>query len=191
MRAFMQKIAVFCGSKPGNRAVYSEAAQCLGQAFLASSIGLVYGGSKIGLMGILADTLLNAGGEVIGVMPTSLAEVELAHERLSVLHLVKDMQERKALMADLSDAVILMPGGVGSLDEFFEMMTLAQLAYHQKPLAILNTDGYYNHLLAFLDQSVSEGFLSQNHREMLLIDDDPKRLVKTLQSFKPNIIPRY
>ncbi len=187
----MQRISVFCGSKTGHQACYAEAALQLGLAFKQANLGLVYGGSKIGLMGILADTLLQAGGEVIGVMPVSLANVELAHEQLSALHIVDGMHERKALMADLSDAVILMPGGIGSLDEFFEMVTWAQLGYHKKPLAILNVDNYYSALLQFLDHAVDQGFLSLNHKQMILVEDNPMVLVEKIQGHAPEIQPRY
>ncbi|KTD31331.1 TIGR00730 family Rossman fold protein [Legionella israelensis] len=179
----MRYISAFCGSRAGKKDCYAKAVHKLAGILAESKLGLVYGGAKVGLMGILADAYLKAGGEVIGVMPISLVNVELAHEKLTKLHVVENMHERKALMAELSDAVILLPGGIGSLDEFFEMMTWAYLGYHNKPLVIFNVEGYYNPLLTFLDHAVEEGFLNANYKDRLLVEEDPVLLINKIQLY--------
>ncbi len=178
----MKRICIFCGANAGVRAVFSEAATSLGAMIALQSMGVVYGGGNVGLMGVLADAALAAGGEVIGVIPRSLVERELAHSDLSALYVVNSMHERKALMADLSDAFIALPGGFGTLDEFFEVLTWAQLGIHGKPCGLLNVDGYFDHLLAFLDRAVSEGLLLSHNRNMFTVDSDERRLLASLRS---------
>lgn len=187
----MKRVGVFCGSSVGSRAVYAEAARALGQSLAHRGLGLVYGGGRVGLMGVLADTLLADGGSVIGVIPESLAAKEIAHAGLTELHLVATMHERKALMADLSDAFIALPGGYGTLDEFCEILTWAQLGLHRKPCALLNTDGFFDPFLRFIDHAVSEGFVWPIHRAMLLVDDTPDRLLDRLDGYQMPYVAKW
>jgi uncharacterized protein (TIGR00730 family) len=180
---------VFCGSSSGNRASYAAAAGELGKLLAGRNIGLVYGGGSVGLMGILADATLAAGGKVIGVIPQSLADREVAHRGLSELRVVESMHERKAVMADLADAFIAMPGGFGTLDEFFEILTWAQLGIHAKPCGLLNVESYFNALLAFLDHSVDERLLKPTHRKLILVDTDPRELLARLEHFATALNP--
>jgi uncharacterized protein (TIGR00730 family) len=176
----IKKLCVFCGSSIGSRAVYQQAAIQFGSELARSGIGLVYGGSRVGLMGVLADSVLGAGGEVIGVMPRALVEKEIAHTALTHLHVVESMHERKALMADLADAFVLLPGGFGSWEEFCEVVTWSQLGMHQKPCGILNVAGYYNPLLSLTSHAVAEGFLRASHQEMVIVGDSSEDLVARL-----------
>ncbi|HYM01287.1 MAG TPA: TIGR00730 family Rossman fold protein [Blastocatellia bacterium] len=176
----LRRICVFCGSSNGNDPVYAEAALKVGRLLARSGIAVVYGGGDIGLMGVVADAALDARGEVIGVIPHALVDRELAHHRLTKLHVVESMHERKALMADLSDAFILLPGGYGSLDEFCEAITWLQLGIHRKPCGILNVNGYYDSLIAQFDRSVEDGFVRRSHREVLVIETEPKALLDRL-----------
>jgi uncharacterized protein (TIGR00730 family) len=187
----MKRVVVFCGSSCGARELYSDFAKSLAEALCQHEISLVYGGAKVGLMGVLADTMLDLGGEVYGVIPQKLIDVELAHQRLSKLYTVNTMHERKAKMASLADGVILLPGGAGSLDEFFEMMTWAQLGFHQKPLGILNINDYFSHLLLFLDKAVSEEFLNKSHRQMLIVKDNPLELITAFKNYKPQFEQKW
>src|SRR5579872_2693044 len=168
-----KRICVFCGSSPGSRPSYAAAATSLGRHLAASGVAIVYGGGKVGLMGALADAALAAGGEVIGIMPRSLVEKEISHRGLSDLRVVSSMHERKALMADLADAFIAMPGGYGTFEEFCEVLTWTQLGLQRKPCGILNTDGYYDQLLALFDHAVGEQFVKPVHREMVIADSTP------------------
>ena len=165
------RLCVFCGSSPGNKPEYLAAAQQLGTALAKAGIGLVYGGAQVGLMGAVADAALAAGGDVIGVIPRHLVERELAHEGLTTLHEVGSMHERKAMMADLSDGFIALPGGVGTFEELFEVWTWGQLGHHQKPCALFNAAGYYDQLIAFLDHALTEGFMRQPYRDMLIVEN--------------------
>lgn len=176
----IHRICVFCGSRSGSRPEYVAAAKRLGRALAERRIELVYGGASVGTMGILADAALAAGGEVIGVIPESMVVKELAHEKLSELHMVDSMHQRKALMAELSDGFIAMPGGSGTLDEFFEIFTWAQLGYHHKPQVLVNIHGYYDSLLVFLEHAVTEGFLSAEHRDSIMIRNEPEAAVAAL-----------
>lgn len=191
MRMSMKKLAVFCGAHLGNQIAYSEAALRLARAFVLNNNTLVYGGSKVGLMGKVADEVLRLGGEVIGVLPKSLLERELAHENLTKLYIVEDMQERKKLLLNLSDGFIMMPGGVGSLDEFFEVLTLAQLGYHQKPCGIFNVNDYYNELMSFLKKAVQEGFVKSVHEDMILLDDCIDSLLLKFKNYHPPTVVRW
>jgi uncharacterized protein (TIGR00730 family) len=181
----MSRICIFCGSSSGNRAAYSEAARAMGRALLSQEIGLVYGGGCVGLMGVIADTVLQGGGEVIGVIPDALVERELAHGAVTELIVVRSMHDRKAKMAELSDAFIAMPGGYGTFEEFCEIITWAQLGLHCKPCAILNVEGYYDPLLALFDRAVEEGFLRSENRSLVVEHSDPDRLLDMLAHYAP------
>lgn len=176
----IRRICVFCGSRPGARPEYMNAAVSLGRALAERGIGLVYGGASVGTMGAIADAARGAGGEVIGVIPRGLVDRELAHEGLSELHIVDTMHERKARMAELADAFVALPGGTGTLDETFEIFTWAQLGLHAKPCALVNLAGYYDGLLTFLDHAVAEGFLEPEHRELVLVRDAPEPVLDAL-----------
>jgi uncharacterized protein (TIGR00730 family) len=173
----MQRLCVFCGSQPGTQPVHQENARLLGQLLAQRAIGLVYGAGNIGLMGILADAVLEADGEVIGVIPRALVEKEVAHSRLTALHVVDTMHQRKAMMADLADGFAALPGGFGTSDELFEILTWAQLGLHSKPVSVLNTAGYFDPLLQWLDHMVDEGFLKPRHRELLQVAESPEQLL--------------
>ena len=181
----MRRLCVFCGSSTGRRTVYADSARQLGTAFAARGLGLVYGAGDIGLMGILADATLQAGGKVIGVIPQALVDWEVAHEGLTQRHVVSTMHERKALMADLSDGFVALPGGYGTADEFFEVLTWAQLGLHNKPIGLLNTAGYFDPLLAWLDRMVEEEFLRPEHRRLLLVESDADHLLEALLAHRP------
>ena len=176
----MKRVCVFCGSNAGIRPEYGIAAQGLATVLTRRGLGLVYGGGNIGLMGVLADAMLAAGGEVIGVIPRSLVAREVAHHGVSELRIVDTMHQRKALMNDLSDAFIALPGGFGTLDEFFEILTWSQLGIHGKPCGLLNVSGYYDSLLAMLDHAVSEGLLRPPHRTLVIADTDADALTQRL-----------
>ena len=175
-------ICVFAGSNPGQREEYCIAARQLGQAMAARDIGLVYGGASIGMMGAVADGVLEKGGTAIGIIPKSLADVEIAHTELSELRIVTTMHERKAQMADMSDAFIAVPGGIGTLEESFEVWTWSQLGIHSKPLGLLNIDGYYDPLITFLDHIVEEGFVTPVHRQIMVTESDPEALLNLVLS---------
>ena len=181
----MKRVCVFCGSNPGVREDYRNSAQALARALAGRGLGLVYGGGNVGLMGMLADSMLQAGGEVIGVIPRSLVAKEVAHRGVTELRIVDTMHERKALMNDLSDAFIALPGGFGTLDEFFEILTWSQLGIHGKPSGLLNVAGYYDRLLAMLDHAVAEGFLRPAHRDLVIADSDVDALLLRLAAFVP------
>jgi uncharacterized protein (TIGR00730 family) len=180
----MRRIVVFCGASPGRRPAYVAAAQDLGRLLASRGIGVVYGGATIGLMGALADAALAAGGEVIGVIPRRLFPAKIPHTGLSEQRVVATMHERKALMAELSDAVIALPGGTGTLDELFEMFTWSQLGLHRQPIGLLDVEGYWQPLLAFMDHMVQERFISAEHRDTLLVESDPETLLERLGSFE-------
>ena len=173
-------VCVFAGSSIGRREEYAQAARRLGQVIASNGLGLVYGGASVGLMGAAADGALEQGGRVIGILPEWLESWEVAHENLTELRIVSSMHERKAQMADLSDAFVVLPGGIGSLEECFEIWTWSQLGIHRKSIGLLNICGYYDQLQGFLDHIVAEQFLKSEHREMLLVDDDPQTLIQAL-----------
>ena len=187
----MKKVCVFCGSSVGNKPEYAEAAVTLGGLLAKKKIGLVYGGGNVGLMGVIADAVLEAGGEVIGVIPHSLAQREIEHQGLTQLHVVDSMHTRKAMMAELADAFIAMPGGVGTFEEFFEAVTWTQLGLHRKPCGLLNVAGFYTPLAAFIDQAVSEGFIKPVHRASIVVDDNAERLLDTLAKVKLPDVPKW
>jgi len=181
----MKRICVFCGSNAGARSEYAETARALATVLAERKLGIVYGGGNVGLMGVVADAALARGGEVIGVIPQKLVDKEVAHRGVTELRIVETMHERKALMNDLSDAFIALPGGFGTLDEFFEVLTWSQLGFHGKPCALLNVAGYYDGMLAMLDHAVTERFLRPAHRELVIADTDPLRLLQRLSTFVP------
>ncbi len=180
----MQRICVFCGSSPGANSTYAELANRLGGVLARRSLSLVYGGGNVGLMGLLANAVLKEGGHVIGVIPQALVDLEVAHMNLPDLRIVSSMHERKALMADLADGFIALPGGIGTLEEFCEILTWAQLGLHQKPCGLINAAGYFDHLIAFLNHAVTERFFRPEHRSMVLIEDDPETLIARCERYQ-------
>jgi len=181
----MQSLCVFCGSSSRALESYFEAARRTGAEIARRGLRLVYGGASVGLMGALADAALEAGGIVVGVIPRALVQKEVAHPRLTEQHVVESMHDRKALMSQLADAFLALPGGLGTLDELFETLTWAQLGFHHKPVALLNTGGYFDQLLAFLDRAVQDGFLHPAHREMIFSGSDPAALLDAMRSHVP------
>jgi uncharacterized protein (TIGR00730 family) len=185
------RVCVYAGSNPGSNPAYAEATTALGNELAARGIGIVYGGGKVGLMGVIADTVLAAGGEAIGVMPQALIDREIGHAGLTELKVVDSMHERKALMAELADAFIALPGGIGTLEELIEIYTWSQLGIHDKPCGVLNVRGYYDGLATFLDHAVSEGFLRAQHRAVLSISADPAELLDALAAYEPPRVSKW
>ena len=181
----VKRICVFCGSSVGRDPAYREAAWVLGTGMARRGIGLVYGGGKVGLMGAIADAVLAAGGEVTGVIPDFLAAKEIAHNGITTQHVVGSMHERKALMAELADAFVAMPGGYGTFEEFCEILTWAQLGLHARPHALLNTKGYFSGLLRLFDHAVAEGFLDATWRALVLEEAEPEQLLDRLAAYRP------
>lgn len=179
----MQRICVYCGSNMGGRAAYREAAEDLAAVLVRHELELVYGGASKGIMGVIADRVLELGGKVHGVIPKLLVEKEIAHDGLTKQHVVASMHERKSMMAALSDGFIAMPGGFGTLEELIEILTWAQLRFHDKPVGLLNVDAYFDHLLAYLDHAEAEGFLRSENRQMLLADTSPAGLVRQFERY--------
>lgn len=180
----MKRVCVFCGSSPGRDPRYLEAAQAMGRAVAQRGLGLVYGGGSVGLMGAVADAALAAGGEVVGVIPQVLQDRELAHRSLTTLHVVGSMHERKALMAELSDGFVALPGGMGTLEELSEVLTWAQLGLHARPVGLLDVAGYYQPLAEFFDRAVRDGFIRPLHRRLLLVGHEPAGLLDTLAAWR-------
>lgn len=176
----MKRLCVFCGSKSGQRPVYAEQARTLGQLLVQRGIGLVFGGGHIGLMGVLADAMLPLGGEVVGVIPRALVQRELAHSAVRDMRIVESMHQRKALMADLADGFAALPGGFGTGDEFFEVLTWAQLGIHSKPIGLLNTAGFFDPLLAWLDRAIADGFIRPHDRQLIRVAADAAELLDLL-----------
>ncbi|TVP57857.1 MAG: TIGR00730 family Rossman fold protein [Gemmatimonadales bacterium] len=184
-------ICVFCGSSAGEDPRYLDAATKLGRSLAARGMGLVYGGSQLGLMGRLADSVLNAGGKVVGVLPEPLLPREVAHRSLTKLVITESMYERKAEMARLADGFIAAPGGLGTIEEFLEVLTWAQLGMHRKPCGILNTNGFYDPLSAVFDHGMREGFIQHVHRKMILIESEPDPLLDRMSAYQPPKVPRW
>lgn len=180
----MKYITIFCGSATGNDPVYAEQAALLGEALVKRGYGIVYGAGKVGLMGTVADSVLRAGGEVVGIIPEFLKIKELLHTGITKTYVVKSMEERKTLMNELCNAVITLLGGFGTMDEYFELLTLGQLSRHRKPVALLNTLGYYDALLAFTENMITSGFLKDEYRRLLLVDDDVDRLIDKIEQYE-------
>jgi uncharacterized protein (TIGR00730 family) len=187
----IRRLAVFCGSNPGARPEYVEAARALGALLCERGIGVVYGGSSVGLMAALADTMLENGGDIIGVIPRMLVEREVANNALADLRIVESMHERKALMAELADGFMALPGGIGTLEEFFEIWTWAQLGMHDKPCGLLNVAGYFNGLLEFLDRAVDEKFVRDVHRRMVVVESKPADLLARFEAYEPPRVVKW
>jgi uncharacterized protein (TIGR00730 family) len=186
----MQDVCVFCGSSPGEDPVFMQSAKALGEAIGKASMGLVYGGAHVGLMGQVADAVLAGGQKVVGVIPQSFAH-KVSHTELTELHVVDSMHTRKAMMFELAGACIALPGGFGTLEELTEVLTWAQLEFHQKPIGLLNINGYYDALLAFFDQAVLAGFIKPLHLELLIVHHDPTELLKLLEDYKPKHVTKW
>jgi len=180
----MKRICVYCGSSPGRSPAYAEAARRLGAEIARRGLGLVYGGASVGVMGVVADAVLERGGEVIGVLPHFFADKEVAHPGLDELLVVDSMHERKARMAELSDGFIALPGGWGTLEEIFEVLTWAQLGLHEKPCGLLDVDGYFDDLYRFLERAVTEGFVRDEYRPMIMLDDAAERLLDRFAAYR-------
>ena len=181
----MKSICVYCGSSLGAKPLYAEAARAFGRALVDANCTLVYGGGRVGLMGVLADEVLAAGGHAVGVIPKLLVDKEVGHPGLSELHVVPDMHHRKKMMADLSDAFVALPGGAGTLEELFEVYTWAQIGYHAKPIGLLDVQGYYEPLVGMLEHTVSEGFMQQRYFDILQIDSHGEALIDKLRRYLP------
>jgi len=187
----LKSICIFCGSASGADPAYAAAAAEVGRLLAASERTLVYGGGDVGLMGAAADAAIAAGGKVIGVIPQALVDREVAHRGISELRIVASMHERKALMAELSDGFLILPGGIGTLEEFFETWTWAQLGLHAKPFGLLDVNGFYQPLLQFLDRLVEQRFVKQKYRELLLVGRDPAKLIAAMETSRPTPSPRW
>ena len=186
-----KRICVFCGSSEGTKPAYAEAAIAAGQLLASRQVGIVYGGAKVGLMGAVANAALVAGGEVFGVIPEKLVNYEIAHSGVTELFVVESMHARKGMMGHLSQAFLVLPGGWGTLEETFEVLTWTQLGYHHKPIGLLNVEGFYDHLLAHADRAVEEGFLRPEHRALLIDADEPERLLEELENVVIPDVPKW
>ena len=184
----MKRVCVFCGSSPGARPAYTEATEAFARLLAREGIGVVYGGGGVGLMGKLADAVLANGGEITGVIPHALVEREIGHRKVEDMRLVDSMHERKALMAELADAFVALPGGIGTLEELFEVFTWSQLGLHRKPLALLDVESYYERIAAFLDHAVEERFLSAHQRSTLIVERDAGALLERLKAYEPSAV---
>lgn len=187
----MKSICVYCGSSPGNQAHHAQAARAMAGELVREGIALVYGGGRVGLMGIIADEMLRLGGEVTGVIPDALMKREVGHVALTQLHVVRDMHERKAMMASLSDGFIALPGGFGTMEELFETITWSQLGLHEKPVGVLNTAGFYDGLMRFVSQMQTEGFLRAEHAQLMLCDADPATLLQKMRDQVPDVVTKW
>jgi uncharacterized protein (TIGR00730 family) len=187
----VRRVCVYAGSNPGSDPAYADAARALAALMAERGLGLVYGGGKVGLMGVLADTILEHGGEAIGVMPQALIDREIGHPNLTELKVVDSMHERKALMAELADAFVALPGGIGTLEELIEVYTWSQLGIHDKACGVLNVRGYYDGLAAFLDHAVQEGFLRAQHRAVLTVAEEPEELLDALANYTPPRVGKW
>lgn len=187
----MRSLCVYCGSSPGRDPAYVNAAKALGRELAARDIALVYGGASVGIMGALADAVLQAGGRATGVIPRALALKELAHPGLDEQHVVESMHERKALMVELADGFIALPGGWGTLEELFEVLTWAQLGFHRKPCGLLNVNGYFDSLYQFLEHAIAEGFVRSEYRRLLVLEDDAGRLLQAFETYDPPVVRKW
>lgn len=187
----MKSICVYCGSSPGRLEIYSQAAHSLAKSLVDRNLRLVYGGAGIGIMGLLADTVLKLGGQAVGVIPEALVRKEIAHRNLTELHITQSMHERKTLMAELSDGFIALPGGIGTLEEIFEIWTWAQLGIHGKPCGLLNAGGYFDSLIMFLDHAVAEQFVNNTHRSLLMVEHDPDVLFDRFAGYESPAIQKW
>ena len=187
----MKNICVYCGSSPGRLEAYAIGARALARALVDRDLGLVYGGASIGLMGLVADTVLQLGGRAVGVIPEALARKEVVHKGLNELHITQSMHERKTMMAELSDGFIAMPGGIGTFEEIFEIWTWAQLGMHAKPCGLLNVADYYDALTTFLDHAATEQFLKPQHRSQLIVEREPEALLDRFASYQPPSVQKW
>lgn len=187
----LRRVCVFCGSSSGTRPEFEDAAVALGRLMAERGLELVYGGASVGLMGSVADAVLATGGRVTGVIPEALVAKEIAHPGLTELRVVASMHERKAAMAELADAFVALPGGYGTLEETFEMITWTQLGLHHAPVGLYDIDGFFDHLGRFLDHAVAEGFVKPAHRDLVLVDDDPGRLLDRVARFEAPVVPKW
>ncbi|MDD5105660.1 MAG: TIGR00730 family Rossman fold protein [Desulfuromonadaceae bacterium] len=187
----IKSICVYCGSSPGRLEAYADVARALAASLVAQNVRLVYGGANVGIMGVLADTMLSLGGKVVGVIPAALVQKEVAHADLTELHVTSSMHERKALMAELSDGFVALPGGIGTLEELFEVWTWAQLGFHYKPCGLLNIEGYFDPLVTFLDHTVDEQFVKQVHRSMLIVESVPENLLERFRHYAPPVVTKW
>lgn len=191
MQENLKAIAIYCGSNMGSDLAYRLMAEEMAATLVNAELTLIYGGARVGLMGAIANTVLRLGGKVIGVIPQSLVDYEVAHDKLTDLHIVNTMHERKALISTLADGFIMLPGGPGSLEEFFEIITWAKLGYHQKPCGILNTNNYFDLIIKFLDHMVNEKFFQANYRDMILIDESPQKLLQKFCKYKAPVVSAW
>jgi uncharacterized protein (TIGR00730 family) len=187
----IKSICVYCGSSPGRLEAYAITARRLAKSLVDRNIRLVYGGASVGIMGLVADTVLQLGGQAVGVIPEGLARKEIAHKNLTELYVTRSMHDRKSMMAELSDGFIALPGGIGTLEELFEIWTWAQLGIHDKPCGLLNAEGYFDSLITFLDHAVAEQFVKKAHGSMLLVEENPETLLDRFQSYVPPVIPKW
>lgn len=187
----INSVCVYCGSSPGRLQAYADVAYALAEVLVSRNIRLVYGGAGIGVMGMVADRVLQLGGQAIGVIPKALAHKEVAHQHLTELHVTQSMHERKMLMAELSDGFIALPGGIGTLEELFEIWTWAQLGFHDKPCGLLNVAGYYDALIAFLDHMLAEQFVKPHHRAMLMVETNPNALIDRYADYRPPALKHW
>jgi uncharacterized protein (TIGR00730 family) len=187
----MNNVLIFCGANTGNKQAYIDAATEMSRLLVARKSNVITGGGSVGLMGIVADAVLANGGTITGVIPQFLNQLEVGHSGLTTMEVVENMHERKALMHDICDAIIALPGGYGTFDELFESLTWAQLQQHEKPIGLLNTNGFYNHLLAFLDHIVAEGMLRESNRKLLLVADTPAELLEKMEQYLPNVEEKW
>ncbi len=187
----IESLCVYCGSSPGRREAYTQAARALAESLVERNIKLVYGGAGIGIMGAVADHVLRLGGQAVGVIPKALAHKEVAHDRLTELHITASMHERKMLMAELADGFVALPGGIGTLEELFEIWTWAQLGFHGKPCGVLNVEGYYDALVEFMDHVLAEQFVKPHQRAMLIVESDPDALLERYRAYLPPPVPHW
>lgn len=187
----MKNICVYCGSSPGNQPIYAEGARSLARALVANNFGLVYGGSNLGLMGVVAEEVLAQGGNAIGIIPETLVSKELAHPALTELFVTRNMHERKAMMAEMSDGFIALPGGLGTFEELFEILTWGQLSFHNKPVGVLNVNGYYDGLLSFLDHASAEAFIRPQHRGMLMANSSASELLDSFKEYQAPAVVKW
>ena len=187
----INSICIYCGSSPGRLDAYASAAFSLAESLVSRNIRLVYGGASIGIMGMVADQVLKLGGQVIGVIPKALAHKEVAHHHLTELHVTQSMHERKMLMAELSDGFIALPGGIGTLEELFEIWTWAQLGFHRKPCGLLNVEGYYDSLITFLDHVLAEQFVKKHHHALLIVETNPDALLDHYVNYQPPAVKHW
>ncbi len=187
----MKNICVYCGSSPGKSKAFVESAKALGKELVKRDIGLIYGGASVGVMGEVADAVLSEGGKVTGIIPQFFVDKEVAHHELTDLIIVSSMHERKTLMAEMSDGFIALPGGYGTIEEIFEILTWSQLGFHQKPCSLLNIEGYYNDLISFVDNTVEQQFVKDVHRSMLLVESTPNKLLDLMTTYQAPSVKKW